>query len=43
MAAKRLCKRYCNALRAAGTPCPLCPWCDQCEWLVSLYGGTHGR
>lgn len=34
----KLCKRYCNALLLAGEPCPRCPHCAACEWIVELFG-----
>lgn len=34
---RRLCKRYCNALRAGGGAGPLCPHCDRCDFLIQLW------
>jgi hypothetical protein len=33
----RLCKAYCNSLRAGHASGPLCPHCDHIEGLVHLF------
>lgn len=33
----RLCKRYCNAMRACGGSGPLCPSCDACETALLFW------
>ena len=38
----RLCRRYCNAIRAAGGAGPLCPHCDACETAMLVWDRVFG-
>ena len=43
MKARRLCKYYCNALRAGGLAGPLCAHCDCAEGLIQMWGRVLAR